>query len=442
MLRLFEEHIEKEFPFLKRARLLIAISGGIDSVVLVRLCHAAGLDIALAHCNFHLRGEDSDGDEKFVRELAKELGADINVVHFQTEDYARKKGTSIQIAARELRYNWFDRLLNERKGEYLLTAHHADDSLETFLINLSRGTGIEGLSGIPPVNGKIVRPLLPFSREQVFGCLQENNWPWREDSSNADTKYLRNKVRHNVVPELKTLSADFLQQFGRTQRHLAECETILMKHVNEIRERIMRKEGERWIISVEELNKLHPQESYLYYLFKDFSFPVDEIRKLLNAMSGKQITSGRFIMLKDRENLFVEPLKKEEDSCFVIDAGTEEVRNPIHLRFSETEIIGNNGKNTVAIDKDKLNYPLKLRKWEKGDYFYPFGMTNRKKLSKFFKDEKISVLDKQNTWLLCSGDAIVWVVGYRLDNRYKITPETVNTLYVSADIKAHPETRI
>ena len=292
MLRLFEEHIEKGFPYLKQARLLVAVSGGIDSVVLARLCHAAGLDMALAHCNFHLRGEESNEDEKFVRKLSEELGTEIYVAHFETGDYAREKGTSIQIAARELRYNWFDRLLNEGKGAYLLTAHHADDSLETFLINLSRGTGIEGLSGIPPVNGKIVRPLLPFSREQLFGYLQENHWSWQEDSSNTDTKYLRNKIRHNIVPGLKTLSSDFLQQFGRTQKHLAECETILMKHVDELREHIMRKEGNRWIISVEELNRLHPQESYLYYLFKDFSFPVDEFLKLLLAMSGKQISSG------------------------------------------------------------------------------------------------------------------------------------------------------
>lgn len=437
MLQQFKEHIARNFPFLKRAKLLVAISGGMDSVVLTQLCHLAGFDVALAHCNFHLREEESNEDEKFVREFSEQLGIKVYVAHFDTKAYADEHGLSIQIAARELRYDWFSELLETLNFDYLLTAHHADDNLETFLINLSRGTGIEGLSGIPPVNGKVIRPLLPFSREAIFSYLRENDWPWREDSSNIDTRYLRNKIRHDIVPQLKILSSDFLQQFGRTQRHLAECEAILKKHVDEVRKKVIKKEGERWIVDLNTLNSLHPQESYLYYLFKDFFFPVDEIRKLLPAMSGKRITSDQYIMVKDREYLLVEPLKEEKTACYTIGPDVEEITTPLHLQFFEGKKAGEGSKTSALIDKDKLNYPLKLRKWQKGDYFYPLGMNNRKKLSKFFKDEKISVLDKQNTWLLCSGDAIVWVIGHRLDNRYKVTPETVHTLRIV--MKQHPE---
>ncbi|WP_247716416.1 tRNA lysidine(34) synthetase TilS [Sinomicrobium weinanense] len=415
---------------MKDAKLLVAISGGIDSVVLARLCHLSGLDMALAHCNFHLRGEESDKDEKFVRELSKQLEVSVYTEHFNTKAYAGEHGLSIQLAARELRYNWFAQLQDTLNFDYLLTAHHADDNLETFLINLSRGTGIEGLSGIPPVNGKVIRPLLPFSREEIFSYLKKNGWQWREDSSNVDTRYLRNKIRHDIVPQLKMLSPDFLEQFRRTQHHLSECETILKKHVEEIKEKIIKKEGERWIVDISLLGRLSPLESYLYYLFKDFSFPVDEVRKLLHAMSGKRITSRGYIMVKDRENLLIEPLKGSKTGCYTVDEDVKEITEPLHLKFFEGKELGENQKNTVLIDKDKLKYPLIVRKWEKGDYFYPLGMSNRKKLSKFFKDEKISVLDKQKIWLLCSGDDIVWVIGHRLDNRYKITLDTVNKMSV------------
>ncbi|WP_268224138.1 tRNA lysidine(34) synthetase TilS [Sinomicrobium oceani] len=441
MLASFEEHIDKHFPFLRQARLLIAISGGIDSVVLARLCDQSGMKIALAHCNFHLRGADSDDDEEFVRKLGTILNVPVYTQHFDTRKYAAEKGMSIQLAARELRYAWFGRLLGEGKGAYLLTAHHADDSLETFLINLSRGTGIEGLSGIPAVNGKIIRPLLPFSRETLKGYLLEQQWTWREDVSNSDTKYLRNKIRHQMVPELKSLSPDFLKQFGRTQQHLAECGLIVENYIEGLRKDLFRQEGDRRIVAVDKLEQLHPQETCLYYLFREFSFPVAEIQKLLRAMSGKKITSEKFIMVRDREHLLIEPIAQEETgaSYFFITDDIREIGYPVRLLFSEGDNDVINPGNGVTIDKDKLNYPLKLRKWEKGDYFYPLGMTNRKKLSKFFKDEKVPVLDKNNTWLLCSGDAIVWVIGYRLDNRFKVTAETVNTLKISIHSEAKNE---
>ncbi|RAV30159.1 tRNA lysidine(34) synthetase TilS [Sinomicrobium soli] len=430
MLAWFKEHIRNSFPFLEEAGLLVAVSGGIDSVVLARLCHTAGLKMALVHCNFHLRGEDSNGDEDFVRALAEELGVPVFTTSFRTEEYAAARGISIQIAARELRYDWFGKVLDAEGYDYLLTAHHADDMLETFLINLSRGTGIEGLAGIPAVNGKIARPLLPFSREQLFGYLQENGWTWREDGSNADTKYLRNRIRHRVVPELKQLSQGFLEQFGRTQRHLRECEQILEGHMDAVRDRVFFRKGERWTVAVDDLKALDPKETYLYYLFREFDFPVDEIRKLLYAMSGKFIVSDKYVMLKNREELIITPQKEREKRQYEIPPGTREIFTPVHLQFLEGEATGKSSANTAMIDKDKLKYPLVLRKWEKGDYFYPLGMTNRKKVSKFFKDERFSVFDKEDTWLLCSGKDIVWIVGHRLDDRFKVAPDTGNILRV------------
>ncbi|WP_461534284.1 tRNA lysidine(34) synthetase TilS [Sinomicrobium sp.] len=430
MLALFKKHIKNNFPFLEKARLLVAISGGIDSVVLTRLCRMAELDIALAHCNFHLRGEDSNGDEVFVKSLAEELGIPVFTTSFQTEEYAKSKGISIQIAARELRYEWFGKLLDTENYEYLLTAHHADDMLETFLINLSRGTGIEGLSGIPKVNGKIVRPLLPFSREQLFAYLTENKWMWREDGSNADTKYLRNKIRHRVVPELKQLSQGFLEQFGRTQKHLRECELILEKHMVELKNRILQRREEQWIVAVDDLKALDPKETYLHYLFREFDFPADEVHKLLDAMSGKFITSDRYVMLKNREELIVSPRREKTAVQYLIAAETDEILAPIHLQFSVGEFTERSSAADVTIDKDKLKYPLILRKWEKGDYFYPLGMPHRKKVSKFFKDEKFSIFDKEDTWLLCSESDVVWIVGYRLDDRFKVTSDTKNILRV------------
>ncbi|MBO0329735.1 tRNA lysidine(34) synthetase TilS [[Muricauda] lutisoli] len=428
----FKQHITNAMPFLKGQSLLLACSGGLDSVVLTHLCIEEGMDVALAHCNFNLRGKESDGDEKFVRELASKLKVEVFVKRFDTEQYAEEKRLSVQMAARELRYQWFDELLRTKGFDYVLTAHHADDSLETFLINLSRGTGIEGLSGIPEVNQKVVRPLLPFSRDEILGYAQSGNHHWREDSSNVSTKYLRNKIRHNIVPNLKELHPTFLQNFINTQHHLQQTNGMVKQHLHELKSELFL-EGEDVInIPIAELQKLHPLESYLYGLFKDYGFTEwNDLKNLLTAMSGKQVFSKTHQLLKDRDNLVLSEIKNRVNGTYTVYLEGNTSKLPVHLLFEHTETVEKQGENVVFLDKEKLNFPLVLRKWEKGDYFYPFGMQGKKKLSKFFKDEKMNLVSKEKQWLLCSGGDIVWVVGKRADERFRVEDSTEEIIKIT-----------
>ncbi|MGN7514026.1 MAG: tRNA lysidine(34) synthetase TilS [Allomuricauda sp.] len=428
----FKQHITNAMPFLKGQRLLLACSGGVDSVVLTHLCVAEGMDVALAHCNFNLRGEESDGDETFVRELASKLKLEVFVKRFDTEQYAEKKRLSVQMAARELRYQWFDELLRNKGFDYVLTAHHADDSLETFLINLSRGTGIEGLSGIPEVNKKVVRPLLPFSRGEILGYAQSENHHWREDSSNVSTKYLRNKIRHNIVPNLKELHPTFLQNFLHTQHHLQQTNGMVNQHLHELKAELFL-EGEGVIkIDIDELQKLQPLESYLYGLFKDYGFTEwNDVKNLLTAMSGKQVFSRTHQLLKDRDHLILSEIKNRVNETYTVYLEGDTSKLPVDLLFEHTETVEKQDENVIFLDKKKLNFPLVLRKWEKGDYFYPFGMQGKKKLSKFFKDEKMNLVSKEKQWLLCSGGDIVWVVGKRADERFRVGDSTEEIIKVT-----------
>ncbi|MEC8832613.1 MAG: tRNA lysidine(34) synthetase TilS, partial [Bacteroidota bacterium] len=292
MLANFKEHITSTMPFLMGKRLLLACSGGVDSVVLAHLCANIELNFAMAHCNFNLRGEESDGDETFVLDLASKLDVEVYVGRFETEAFAKEQGLSVQMAARELRYQWFDELLETKGYDYVLTAHHADDSLETFLINLSRGTGIDGLSGIPEVNGKVIRPLLPFSQNEVLEYANSEGVDWREDSSNASTKYLRNKIRHEIVPSLKELHPAFLQNFLNTQKHLEQTNDLASLYLNELRSKLFREWEGEIKISIAELKKLHPLDAHLYGLLKDFGFTEwEDVKNLLTATSGKKVMS-------------------------------------------------------------------------------------------------------------------------------------------------------
>lgn len=434
MLNRFKKHIEANFPFLKGKRLLVACSGGVDSVVLAHLCQKSGLDITLIHCNFGLRGAESDGDEDFVRRLAEQMGVEVLVKQFDTEAYVEKNRGSIQMAARELRYQWFQELLDNQVFDYVLTAHHADDSLETFLINLSRGTGMEGLMGIPEVNGKTIRPLLVFSQEEILQYTETENIAWREDSSNAASKYLRNKIRHEIVPKLKELHPAFLQSFMKTQTHLKQTNILVDNYVKEIRSRLFVSDGDSYRISTKELQKFQPVEFYLYGLFREYGFTEwGDVKHLLTAMSGKQVISKTHRLLKDREHLILSRLEEKPHKVFYIyekDFGSD---LPMNLKMENVNTIEKLGKNTIYLDKEKLNFPLVLRNWEKGDYFYPFGMMGRKKLSKFFKDEKMDVISKEKQWLLCSNNDIVWVVGRRADERFKVGDSTRQILRITQD---------
>ena len=401
-------------------------------MVLAHLCVAADLRVTLAHCNFQLRGDESDGDEAFVRNLSYELGVGVMVQSFDTEKYAEAHRGSIQMAARELRYQWFHEVLDTGEFDFVLTAHHADDDLETFLINLSRGTGIEGLSGIPVQNEKVIRPLLNFSRQEILSYAKDNTLQWREDSSNSESKYLRNKIRLDIVPQLKTLHPTFLKNFMRTQAHLEQTQSLVRHHMEEIRARLFESEGDTIRISVEKLQELKPTAGYLYELFQAYGFTEwNDVEGLLHAMSGKEVLSKTHRLVKDRTHLILSPIETGPEEVFWILDNVKELEIPINIRFQNVKKVENTGRNVIYLDKEKLNFPLQLRNWEKGDYFYPYGMKGKKKLSKFFKDEKVDVISKEKQWLLCSDDIIVWVVGRRADERFKVEDSTKEILKIT-----------
>ncbi|UUC44902.1 tRNA lysidine(34) synthetase TilS [Flavobacterium cerinum] len=429
MLQRLQKHLDNDYPFLKGKKLLLAISGGIDSTVLLHLFHALPYEIAVAHCNFSLRGDESDGDERFVSEFCTEQNIRFLTIRFNTQEYATSRKLSIQLAARELRYNWFQRLIDEEGYDYLLTAHHLDDALETFLINLTRGTGLDGLTGIPGQNGQTLRPLLPFSRVEIENYARDNAINWREDSSNASDKYVRNRLRHQVVPVLKELNPNFLQGFQDTLHHLQQAETLTKDAVDSLYKKVVTEKDGQLSIAIEKLKLVPNYKAYLYQWLKSYGFTAwDDIYNLVEAQSGKQVFSGHYRLLKDRDFLLLSKQKTITDQYLEITENQEVALEQGRIKmYPVTNVTDNGDSRIIFVDKDKLKLPLILRKWKEGDYFYPSGMAGRKKISKYFKDEKFSLIDKENCWLLCSGDEIIWVVGKRADRRFT-TEETTNTI--------------
>ena len=432
----FEQHINTSFPFLKGQPLVIALSGGLDSVVLSYLClECCGFNIALAHCNFQLRGEESDRDEAFVKELGKKWGVPVFVQRFNTLAYAEEQGISTQMAARDLRYQWFYELMEKEGYRYLLTGHHADDNLETFLINLSRGTGLEGLTGIPPVNGNVVRPLLPFSREEIEDYAHRSELSWIEDSSNQETKYLRNKIRHEVIPKLKDLNSTLVQNFNKTVDYLKGSSLMLEDHVNTLRSALFIKENNMVKVPVASLKSLRPVNTYLYAFFHKYGFSEwNDVENLLSGQTGKMVLSGSHRLFRDRDFLVLQPLEdleKAAASVFTIRKKNTRFIGPVTLSLENVDAITHTARNVIYVDEGKLSYPLKIRKWQKGDWFEPFGLKGSKKISKFFKDEKFSLAEKEHQWLLCDAqDRIVWVIGRRADNRFRVDDYTEDILRI------------
>lgn len=430
----FSEHIEENLSFLKECKLLVAISGGLDSVVLTHLAHAYGLNISLAHCNFNLRGTESDNDEVFVKKMAETIDVECFVKHFDTNSYAEQKKVSIQMAARTLRYHWFETLQKEHHFDYVLTAHHLDDSVETFLINLLRGSGLDGFTGIPEVNKRVVRPLLAFSREEILAYAEEHQLAWREDSSNASTKYLRNALRKDVIPKLKALNPQFLDNFKTSQEHLKAAKHILSDSIKKFKSETFSFQNEVTKIKISTILENNNPKAYLYYLLKDYGFTAwDDVLDLLKAQSGKQLFSEGYRLVKDRDYILLVRKQKNNDQnkTFLIQDEKTSIDGPIRLQFETVETITEKNKNILYVDREMLKFPLKIRKWENGDYFYPYGMKNKKKLSKFFKDEKYSIIDKENQWLLCAEDKILWVIGKRSDNRFRLTKQSKHFIKIT-----------
>lgn len=437
MEKAFKNLIKTDFSYLLNSRLLLAVSGGLDSVALLHLCKEAKLDFAVAHCNFNLRGEESDADERFVKMLAKEMEAEVFSQNFDTEKYAEDKGLSIQMAARDLRYRWFEELRLQHKFDYVFTAHHANDDLETFLINLVRGSGLEGLSGIKTENNKVIRPLLQFSRKEIEAYAKQQQIKWREDSSNASTKYLRNKIRHEMVPLFEELNPEFLKSFLQTQSHLKESQDLVEDYISLIYPETVKKGKLGYELDIAFLQKIPNTKSVLYQLLKSFGFTEwNDVHNLLNAQPGKMVFSATHRLIKDREKLILTGLPSEtHNQDFEIEENEEFVMLPIGtFTFSEVKEIGEKAENCVYVDPELLEYPLVVRKWRKGDYFYPFGMKGKKKLSDFFKDKKLSLPEKENSWLLCSGKKIVWVINQRADRRFAIGSPDQKILKITCNL--------
>lgn len=435
MLNAFKSHINTNFSFLNSAKCVIAISGGIDSVVLAHLCQKLNISFALAHCNFNLRGKESDADEEFVLDLADQLDVEVFVESFDTEAYAEENKCSIQMAARELRYDWFSELAQELNFDYILTAHHADDNLETFLINFTRGTGLNGLTGIPALNDNIARPLLPFSREGIETFAKAENISWREDSSNSSRKYLRNKLRHEVVPILKEINPQLLDSFQSTLQHLNDTADIVEESLNAVVKRAIEQIDENYVtFKVSEFKKVNNPKAYLFEMFKDYGFSEwNDVVNLLEAETGKYVASNTHKLTKHREFLILTELchsEQSEESLFVA-KDNPSVKTPIGiLYFDDQDTLEDHSKTTIFVDAEKLKYPLQVRKWQIGDVFYPIGMEGKKKVSKYLKDEKLTPIEKENTWVLTSENKIVWVVGRRADERFKVTDQTNQILKI------------
>ena len=430
----FKNLVKTNYPFLCGSKLLLAVSGGVDSVVLAHLCQVAKLDFAIAHCNFNLRGEESDGDEKFVVDLAEFLEVEVYTESFDTLNYAENAKISVQMAARELRYEWFAELSSSVHFDYTLTGHHANDNLETFLINLIRGTGPEGLTGIKNERNGIVRPLLEFNRAEILAYARKKNYKWREDSSNASDKYMRNMIRNQIVPVMEELNPQLLDGFANTQEHLRESLDLVEDYISLLYPKLVQKDKYGYAIDIDFLKKVPHQKQILYQLLKSFGFSEwNDVYDLLEAQSGKMVLSDSHRLIKDRTKLLLTEhneasahkeysLGREEDIVMIPGMGS--------FHISEVEKMGQTSSNCIYVPEAKLNFPLSLRKWKKGDYFYPFGMNGKKKLSDFFKDEKFSLPEKEHTWILCSGEDIVWIINHRADNRFKVEKSDAKILKI------------
>ncbi len=416
------------------------MSGGLDSVVMAELFHRAGFQFAIAHANFGLRGDESNRDELFVRDLAEKYRVQVFVRHFETARFARAGKVSIQVAARQLRYEWFEELMIKHSFDHIATAHHLDDQVETFLINLTRGTGIAGLHGILPRKGRIIRPMMFTGRKQIEDYARENLLEFVEDSSNRSIKYTRNRIRHKVIPQLVKINPAFRQELTQTISFIRDAEAIYRQAIELKRKEIFIEKGDEIYIPAEQFFSLKPLTGWAYELLSPFDFNLSNIRDIAgmaDAIPGKEVRSATFRLIKDREFLIIAPLEeKSGKTAFKVsmaDLVQKSIRYSLHLRFEILDIIPSafdDPGTTAFLDLDALDFPMTIRKWKRGDFFYPLGMSQHKKLSDFFTDLKFSRIEKEQCWLLCSGEKIVWIIGHRIDDRFKITSATRKILKI------------
>ncbi|MGE0636506.1 MAG: tRNA lysidine(34) synthetase TilS [Bacteroidia bacterium] len=433
MVEEFKKFVIKNVLLKKEDKTLITVSGGRDSVVLCELFHKAKFPFAIAHCNFQLRGKEANDDEVFVKELTSKYKVDFFCKRFKTEKFATQNKLSIQEAARVLRYEWFEEIRSKNAFDLIATAHHKDDELETFFINLIRGTGIAGLHGILPKRGKIIRPLLFASRTEINSFVKKNKLQFREDRSNASDKYLRNKIRHKVLPLFEEMNPSFRNTLTEEIARLSEVEKIYNHFIDLNKKQVFNNN----ILSVSALKKVPFASILLYEILKKYDFNADvsaEVFSSLDSESGKQFFSPTYRLVKDRQRLIITKRNTAKTKkVFSVSQKEKKLIEPLKIELlkvkNSDDFIIPNDSRIACLDFEKLKFPLQIRKWKEGDFFFPLGMKKKKKLSDFFTDIKFSIPDKENTWLLCSDGDIVYVIGKRIDERYKVGKET-KTIYL------------
>jgi tRNA(Ile)-lysidine synthase len=463
LLKRFEDNIQKQNLFSVKDKLLLAVSGGVDSVVLCELCKQAGYNFVIAHCNFQLRGEESERDEKFVKALGKKYGVEVLIKKFDTEYFAAENKMSIQEAARELRYGWFAEIINGQwaisNRQYtistdklaseetncqlpiancLLTAHHADDNAETVLMNFFRGTGLHGLTGIPVSTEKIRRPLLIFSKTELIDFASLNKLDFVEDSSNQSSKYTRNFFRNEIIPAIAKVYPQVKENLQDNINRFKEIEKLYLISVGEIKKKLCKQKGNEVHIPVKQLMAFN-NRALIYEIIAGYGFTekqVDEVFKLAASESGKYIQSpgNGFRIIRHRHWFIISPVQSLDSGNIIIEEGTRNLefgigRLTIDVLPNSQSLIPNSA-NSGCFDLQNIQFPLLLRKWKTGDYFYPLGMKKKKKLARFFIDQKLSKTEKEKAWVLEMNRKIIWIVGYRIDERFKITEKTKHTLKI------------
>lgn len=433
----FLKYIQSNQLFQKGDNILLAVSGGADSMVLCNLYLQAEYSFGLAHCNFQLRGSDSDRDEAFVADYATKHDLPFHHIRFSTSQYAKENRLSIEEAARNLRYQWFEEIRKQYGYQYIATAHHQNDNAETLLLNLFRGTGIHGLHGILPKRDKIIRPILFLSKADISNYANEQQIAFVKDITNDSSAYTRNFIRNKIMPIIEKKFPDVIPQMNNNIHRFSEAEQLYNQAIAHHSSQLIEIRGNEVFIPILKLIKCHPLDTIAYEIFKNYGFSYEQSRQIIqlaDKTSGKVVQSATHQLLRDRKWFIISPLQEKDNKYIVIDKETKEIQaNNLHLHLSTisaSQYRLSSDTNIAALDADKIAFPLLLRKWKQGDYFYPLGMRKKKKLSRFFIDQKLSLNEKEKVWVLVSEQRILWVVGMRIDDRFKITTNTKRILTI------------
>lgn len=444
--RIVKKYIDSLHLLPERARVVVALSGGADSVALIDILNRLDYFCIGAHVNFHLRGEESDRDAAFSHQLCMDLGIPFYKTDLYAAEYAEREGVSIEMAARELRYRWFEQIRKEQKAYAVAVAHHKDDSVETVLLNLIRGTGIRGLTGIKPKNGYIVRPLLCCDREDVLEYIEKRKLKFVTDRTNLLNEYRRNKIRLEVLPLLESIQPSVRESIARTIEHLGETEILYEQAISEAKTRICpdlnkSDNGEMFSILISALEKERSPKSVLYEILSDYGFgrlDVETIYKNRSGLPGRVFYSHTHRLVFDRDRIIVTEIPSNDSREYQIEEGQAVVNEPVKMKCEQiaysSDVVISASKSVANLNADKLLFPLTVRHLKKGDSFIPFGMHGRKLISDFCTDLKMSAIEKEELWLLCSGKDIVWVIGERIDNRFRVDETTKRIFRLTADL--------